>query len=158
VHPSNPVKTTRATRLSGTGSSLFAVGRLSLVALLAGAGGISVVAACSSSSSPPPSTDAGDNADASDAAVDGQVDGALPDDGSDTCDHLATTTYSCAPLPIDQGVCMGGPRQAGDAGAGFSYSLGCQATLPECRPFYPSQTVTCTCSPQGMTGSWTCQL
>jgi hypothetical protein len=134
-----------------------AVRRLSLVALFAGASGVSVVVACSSSSSPAPSTDAGGNLDASDAAVDGEGD-ALPGDASNTCDAASTTTYSCEPLPLDEGACMGGPHQAGDAGAGFSYSIGCVATLPECRPFAPTETVMCTCNPLGMTGSWTCGL
>jgi hypothetical protein len=136
-------------------SSLFAVGRLSIVALLASAGGISLVVACSSSSSPPPSTDAGGDLDASDATTDGEID-ALPGDASNTCDHASTTTYSCEPLPLSEGACMGGPMQAGDAGAGFSYSIGCVATVPACSAFYPGEVVTCTCNPLGMTGSWTC--
>jgi len=112
--------------------------------------------ACSASTSAPGSIgsiDGGPVADASDAEADGG-----PDDGSDTCDHAATTTYGCSPMPAGEGACQGGPSQAGDAGSDVSYPLGCVATLPSCNPFFAGEATTCSCTPLGMTAMWVCAL
>jgi hypothetical protein len=122
--------------------------------------GSAALAACSSTSPGPASTDGGGAvADAADATADGALDGEVddaPGDSSNPCNHPPTTTYSCSSLPNDEGACVGGPPQAGDAGGGASYPIGCVATVPACNAFYPGQPLTCTCTPLGMMASWAC--
>jgi len=110
--------------------------------------------ACSASSSAPSVNDAGaPGADAgSDAA---NLDGSVVDAG-DSCDAPASTTFACAAMPPGEGACQGGPPQAGDAGVGSSYPIGCVATLPSCNPFYAGEAMTCSCTPLGMTAMWVC--
>jgi hypothetical protein len=113
-------------------------------------------AACSASSSSPAPNDAGGLEPDADAAVDGaSTDGSL-DGANDTCNHPATTTYACSPMPPNEGACEGGPPQAGDAGPAVSYPLGCVATLPSCNPLYGGEAMTCSCTPLGMTAMWVC--
>jgi hypothetical protein len=113
------------------------------------------LAGCSGSSAPEP-TDAEPGLN-SDVDVDASVD-ATGDDGTDLCDHAAGVTYNCTPLPLSEGPCQGGPPQAGDAGSDVSYPLGCVATIPMCSPFYPTETLTCSCSSIGPMAMWTCPL
>jgi hypothetical protein len=113
-------------------------------------------AACSASSSSPAPSDAGGLEPDADAAIDGASTDGSPADANDTCNHPATTTYACSPMPPSEGACEGGPPQAGDAGPAASYPLGCVATLPSCNPLYGGEAMTCSCTPLGMTAMWVC--
>lgn len=90
-----------------------------------------------------------------DASV--ESDAGIANDAS-LCDRVARTIYECAPLPLNEGTCLGAPLPAGADGADASYPLGCTARVPSCDPTSPGGPQVCECMVLEMAPFWACGL